>query len=157
MNAEDAIKLFGVTNQLIEHDLDRVEVEYAIDLRRGHRRELETDETYYPQIESEIRAEAAAMAPHYEVFYSLESAVRRLVGEALAARDGEGWWDAEGRVPPKIKADAESRQQRELDSGMTPRSTEPLDFTTFGELGQIIITNWDVFGEFFSAPRQWRR
>ena len=34
---EEALKVFGITNQLLEHDLDRVEQEHAIDLNRGHR------------------------------------------------------------------------------------------------------------------------
>ena len=57
--AEEAVKLFGITNQLLEDDLDRIETEYAIDLRRGHSRTVEADASYYPQIEREIRAEAA--------------------------------------------------------------------------------------------------
>jgi hypothetical protein len=43
--------------------------------------------------------------------------------------------------------------QREIDSGMTPRSSEPIDFTNFGELGEIIKGNWDVFGGIFDSPR----
>lgn len=153
MRAEEVIKLFGITNQLLEHDLDRVELEHAVDLRRGHRREVDSDEAYYPQIESEIRTEAALMAPHYEVFYSLEKAARRLVADSLTEQHGEEWWDANSVVPDKIKKEAEARRQREIDSGMTPRSSEPLDFTTFGELGQIITANWDAFGEIFSSRR----
>ena len=55
MHAEDAIKLFAITSQLIEHDLDQVEREHAIDLRRGHGPMANVDEAYYPQIESAIR------------------------------------------------------------------------------------------------------
>ena len=53
----------------------------------------------------------------------------------------------------QVKTDTETRRQRELDTGMTPRSEEPLDFTTFGELGEIIKHNWDVFGGMFSSAR----
>jgi hypothetical protein len=49
--------------------------------------------------------------------------------------------------------DAETRLQRDLDSGYTLRSDNPLDFTTFGELGEIIKTNWDLFGAIFSSPK----
>jgi hypothetical protein len=151
---EEAIKLFGISSQLIEHDLDRVERELGLDLQRGHRRALvtEADEAYYPQIESEIRSEAAAMAPHYEVFYSLETTIRRFIDDALEAADGAEWWDGQ-RVPSQIKQDAETRRKREIDSGMTPRSDEPLDFTNFGELGEIIKANWDVFGGVFSSVK----
>lgn len=149
----EALKLFAITSQLAEHNLDRVEEEHGIDLRRDHRKTLEADQDYYPQIETAIRGEAASMAPHYEVFYSLETTIRRFVNDLLAAvEDPNPWWDS-ARVPQQIKQDAEARQTREIDTGMTPRSEEPLDFTTFGELGQIIISNWDVFGSVFSSAK----
>ena len=135
--AEDAIKLFAITSQLIEHDLDRVEREYAIDLRRDHRSTADVDEAYYPQIESAIRAEAASMAPHYEMFYSLETTIRRLVRDQLQEAR-EDWWDE--RVPDLLRKEAEKRQKKEIESGVTPRSDEPIDFPTFGELGQIITS-----------------
>jgi Swt1-like HEPN len=149
---EDAIKLFGVTSQLIEHDLDRVETEYALDLGRGHRSQVSGDDADYPQIEREIRAEAAAMAPHYEMFYSLEKTIRRLIADALEDAEGDDWW-ASKRVPEAVRQAAEKTRKRELDSGTTPRSEDLIDFTTFGELGELIKTNWDVFGAFFSSVR----
>lgn len=151
--SEDAIKLFGITSQLLEHDLDRVEEELGIDLNRGHRKTIAADQDYYPQIETAIRAEAAAMAPHYEVIYSLESSMRSFVDDLLteAERPAE-WWNGQ-RVPAQIRKEAEARRQREIDTGITPRSTEPLHFTTFGELGEIIKANWDVFGAVFSSVK----
>jgi hypothetical protein len=150
--AIDRIKLFAVTNQLLEHDLDRVEREHGIDLQRGYQEKLSSDESYYPQIEQKVRSEAARMAPHYEVFYSLENTIRGLVADSLQADCGDAWWDS-GKIVPAIKLAAEERRQREIDSGMTPRSSEPLDFTTFGELGGIIKTNWDIFGGMFSSVK----
>lgn len=147
---EDGIKLFAMTNQLIEHDLDQVEREFAVDLQRDHRAAAEVDEAYYPQIESAIRAEAAAMAPHYEVFYSLETTIRRLVRDQLQEAETD-WWKE--RVPKQIRTDAEKRQQREVDTGFTPRSDDPMDFLTFGELSEIIKVNWDVFGAVFSSAK----
>ena len=149
---EDQLKLFAISNQLLENDLDRIERELAIDLGRAHQRILENDQEYYPQIETDIRAEAAAMSLHYEVFYSLEKSIRRLVADTLKVAEPAGWW-ASGRVPPNVKAEAEGRMQKEIDSGMTLRSTEPIDFTTFGELGEIIKKNWDVFGGMFNSPK----
>lgn len=146
----EALKLFCLSNQLVENELDRVEAEYAVDLRRGHQSTLERDESYYPQIESQIRAEAARMAPHYEVFYSLETTIRGLIADSLEAQHGADWWN-NGPIPQKIKTDAEARRAREVDTGMTPRSDDLLDFTTFGELGEIIKANWDVFGALFSS------
>lgn len=147
---EDEIKLFGMTNQLIEHGLERVEREHAIDLGRGNRRTSDIDEAYYPQIESAIRAEAAQMAPHYEIFYSLETTIRRNVRDQLAAQN-EDWWDT--LIPETIRQDAEKVQQRERDSGVTPRSDDPIDFLTFGQLSETIKANWDIFAATFSSKK----
>jgi hypothetical protein len=151
-NIEDQIKLFGISNQLLENDLDRVERELTIDLGRGHLKTIQKDQDYYPQIERDIRQEAAAMSLHYEVFYSLEKSIRRLIADTLEVAAPGAWW-GNGRVPSKIKTDADDRMQREIDSGMTPRSTEPIDFTTFGELAEIIKSNWDVFGSIFNSQK----
>jgi hypothetical protein len=148
--AADAIKLFAITSQLIEHDLEQIEQEYVVDLRRDRRSTAEVDEAYYPQIESAIRAEAAAMAPHYEVFYSLETTIRRLVREQLQATD-EDWWDK--RIPEQIRKDAEKLQKRDAETGFTRRSGDPMDFLTFGQLSDVISSNWDVFGAVFSSSR----
>jgi hypothetical protein len=149
---DDQIKLFAFNNHLLENDLDRVEREFAIDLSRGHSPVIGKDEAYYPQIDRAIRSEAARMAEHYEIFYSLERSIRSLVSDTLHTAEGTAWWDT-ARVPPKIKQDAEARMQREIDAGTTLRSSDPLDFTTFGELGEIIKANWDLFGSIFTSPK----
>ncbi len=148
--AISSLKHFGMTSQLIEHELDAVEDKYSIDLKRGHKKTLEIDESYYPQIEISIRSEAAKMAPHYEMFYSLEKSVKSLIDDILTTAEPAGWW-VSTRVPPDIKQKAEDRQQKEIDSAVTPRSGEPIDFCTFGELGQIIKSNWDIFRPVFSS------
>lgn len=148
--AEDGIKMFGMTNQLIEQSLDRVEREYAIDLGRGLRSATEVEDAYYPQIESSIRAEAAEMAPHYEMFYSLETTIRRNVRDQLAA-EGDDWWET--LIPETIREDAERVQRNEKDQGVTPRSDDLIDFLTFGQLGEVIRTNWDIFAATFSSKK----
>jgi hypothetical protein len=150
--AYDALKHFAMTTQLIEHDLDLVEGETGFEFGRGHLGAVDVDERYYPQIEQDIRAEAAMMAPHYEMFYSLEKTIRRLIGDTMQAADGASWWDGT-RIRPELKQVAEDRQQREIDSAVTPRSPEPIDFLTFGELSQIIRQNWDLFGSIFSSVK----
>jgi hypothetical protein len=150
--ADDGLKLFAMTSRMLEHDLDRIEEEYSIDLKRGYDASLPGDEAYYPQIEQAIRAEAASMAPSYEVFYSLETTIRNLVADSLEAAEGDAWWDS-GRIHQHIRTEANKRRQKEIDTGMTPRSAEPLDFVNFGELGEIIKQNWDVFGSTFSSVK----
>lgn len=147
----DAIRLFAINNQLLELDLDRIEQRFGLDLERGHSGRTRTDDAYYPQIEASIRAEAAAMAPHYEVFYSLENTIRQQIADVLQATGETDWWAK--RVPQLVRQEAEKRQKAEVDSGNTVRSSELMDFTTFGELGEIIKSNWDLFGSLFSSQR----
>jgi len=90
------------------------------------------------------------MAPHYEVFYSLKTTIRRLVREQLQAADDE-WW--ENRVPEQIRKDAEKLHERDADAGFIRRSEDPMDFLTFGQLSGIISANWDVFGAVFSSAK----
>jgi Swt1-like HEPN len=154
LNSDEMLKLFAVSNQLLEHDLDRVEKTIGFDLGRGHTSMIASDDAYYPQIEADIRKQAADMAPHYEVFYSLENTIRRQIIDTLAAVD-KNWWDDPQYqyVPQQIKTECESRRQREVDMGLTPRSDEFLDYSTFGELGEIIKKNWSHFGQIFSSPK----
>lgn len=151
MSAVARVKIFALNNQLLEHDLDRIEVEFAVDLGRGHRPTSEADPFYYPQIESQFRAEAAAMAPHYEVFYSLERTIRAQVSEQIAAAcDVSDWWPSE-LIPEEVRRAVAKRQSKEREAAVTPRSEDPIDFTTFGELGEIIKVNWaDTFGSIFT-------
>lgn len=151
-NIDSPLKLFALSNQLLEHELDRIESEHQIDLGRGHASIVETDETYYPQIESTFRAEAALMAPQYETFYSLERTIRAFVSDTMLANVGEGWWETE-RVPEHVKKDVRASIKKEIDSGVTRRSTEELAYATFGQLTDIIKHNWDSFADQLTSQR----
>ena len=148
----EALKVFAMSNLLAESDLDAVERRYTFDLGRGHQDTEDRDDTYYPQFEEAVRREAAEMSAHYELFYCLEKSIRQLITETLEAEDGAGWWTGQ-RVPQNIQQNAADRIQKERDSGVTARSTEPLDYTTFGELGEIIKTSWELFGSIFNSKK----
>jgi len=90
------------------------------------------------------------MAPHYEVLYSLESTIRRGVAAQLEETESD-WWS--NRVPEHLRKEAEKRQKKERDSGVTPRSDDLIDYLTLGELTPMIASNWDVFGEIFSSVK----
>jgi Swt1-like HEPN len=147
---EQVLKLFVVSNQLAERELDRVEKSHQLSLGRDHRRSI-GEEDYYPQIERSIRRDAAEMAPHYEVFYSLERSIRAMVVDTLSAAEPEKWWRQ--RIPEDVRVAAELAQQQEIDSGVTPRSEDLIDYTNFGELGKIIGTNWDLFDQTFTSKK----
>lgn len=147
---ENLVKLFCMGNQLLENELDCVESRFSIDLGRRIGAKGDADEVYYPQFDAVVRSEAARMARHYEIFYCLEKTIRSFIIDSLKAAEGLVWWQST-RVPPQLKAKVEERIQKEVDAGVTPRSTEPIDYTTFGELGELIRSNWDIFGGVFTS------
>jgi Swt1-like HEPN len=146
MKIEDQIKLFGLNNLSIEAGIKKTEKQLGIVFRQAALNE-DKDEEFYPQFPEHIRREAEGMARHYEIFYCLETSIRQLVAERLKEEVGTDWWVKS--VPEQIRRDAEDNRRRESETGMTPRSDEIIDFTTFGELGQIISANGKIFGDTF--------
>ncbi|MGF1475915.1 MAG: Swt1 family HEPN domain-containing protein [Geminicoccaceae bacterium] len=147
MRSEEAIKLFGLNNLTIESDIRKIERDYDVDL--GHHRPTEEriDQTYYPQFVERLRNEAARMSTNYAIFYCLENSIREIIAQRLDEEHGSDWWDK--AVPEVVRKNAESNRKRELASGVTPRSTDLIDFTNFGELGEVIKSNWSIFGDMF--------
>lgn len=153
---EDIIRNFGMSNQMAEVALERVERKYSIDLGRT-RKNSNRDTKYYPQFEEKIRKEASEMAKHYEIFYCLEATIRRLISLRLQEEFGGNWWEEKNAfgkdiIPQTIREAAVKNQRNEIRKAITPRSSNLIDYTTFGELGVIINSNWDVFGDMFSDP-----
>lgn len=143
----DRIRLFALNNLAIESAIQRVERDLELDL--GHLPPVESgmDETYYPQFQEKIRREANEMSVHYRVFYCLENSIRSLIADVLFEADGENWWDS--TVPKNIRDHVAGTQKKEIESGISIRSQEPIDYTTFGELGEIIKSNWSKFSDIF--------
>ena len=147
MRTEEAIKLFGLNNLTIESDIRQIEREFDVDL--GHRDDLKQslDEIYYPQFSERLRSKASSMSTNYAIFYCLENSIRELIVQRLEEQHGSTWWDT--AVPETVRKNAEGNRKKERASGVTPRSTDLIDFTNFGELGEIIKANWDIFGDMF--------
>lgn len=149
MEAEDQIKLFGMSHALVERDLDNVEKTLKIDL--GRSTPDSKDEAYYPQFDHALRVEAAQMGKHYEMFFCLETSIRNLVAETLESAHGESWWDT--CIQDSVKTNVNNNIQRERESGVSPRSDRDIDYTTFGELGDIVRKNWEDFDNSFSNQK----
>jgi hypothetical protein len=150
----DKVRAFGMSNQMALADLSRISTEYMIDLRPNESStSTAVDDEYYSQFTMAARAEAAEMAKHYQVFYCLERSIRDFVSSTIQGAGNEpGWWST-NRIPERIRNDVTARIGKEIDTGMSRRSDEEIDYTTFGELSQIITSNWDVFGGIFKSPR----
>lgn len=143
----EKIKLFCLSNSMAEHGLDKVEGKFDVNLNRAPK-EQEKRKDYYLQFDLNFRKEAKEMAKHYEVFYCLEKSIRRLVMELMEEEFGENWWDE--KVDEETKKSVRKNIKREADFGFTMRSEENIDYTTFGELSQIVTKNWLAFENLFT-------
>lgn len=56
-------------------------------------------------------------------------------------------------MPEDVRREAEKLQKRDAETGFTRRSDDPMDFLTFGQLSEVIKSNWDVFGAVFTNVR----
>lgn len=147
MKSEDAIRLFGLNNLLIESEIQRIERDLEFDLGHQSRKESVEENKYYPQFSERIRREAEDMARHYAVFYCLENYIRELIVDRLTDQYGGDWWNES--VPEFVRTNAQKNLNKEKQTGVTLRSSELIDYSNFGELGEIIKSNWDIFGDMF--------
>lgn len=151
MSDIDRIKLFSLANSLTEFHLDKVENELNINLGRTPKKEVQKKD-YYLQFDANFRIEAYKMAEHYEVFYCLEKSIRKLISELMEEKYGANWWDS--NVNESIIKNVDSNIKREEDSGFTIRSENHIDYTTFGELSQIVTGNWEAFEVLFKRGQR---
>lgn len=140
---------FGMSAQQIVISLDRVEKEFGVEL--GHNNKGKSHGGSYKQFPSKLRAEARQMSSLYETFYCLENSIRELVSDIMLDAKGVDWWDSDLIDEDRIKKQADLRRKKEIDSGVTPRSDYLIDYTTFGELAQIITDNWELFATIFQS------
>lgn len=90
---------------------------------------------------------ADRMTEFYKIFHILENEIRDFVSSALREGAGEDWW--EECVPEDVRKYASQNQKKESREGLPPRSQRPIDYTTFGHLGEIMKTNWGEFAGVF--------
>jgi hypothetical protein len=150
---EEKLKLFAISNQIAERELDFIELSHNLDLERDPKFLDERDEEYYPQFDHIIRSQAKDMSAHYELFYCLEVSIRMLIKEKLRSEIGEDWWE-KADIPNHIKDTVKANIKREIDSAFTQRSDDEIDYTNFGDLSEIVRKNWEYFGDIFSNSQK---
>lgn len=154
MSAEsDRLQLMHMSRQLLQVELDEVAGRYAVDpiAPVDGQDDVVENEGYYLQFPADLRKQALEMSQYYQIFYCLENEIRDMVESQLEETYGEQWWDIQ--APENIKTSVVANQKREQDNGVTLRSSHPIDYTTFGELGEILKFNWDIFGATFNSKR----
>lgn len=147
------VRAFGMSGLQITTNLSRLEKDFGIQLGHDQTAPAGRKTTEYEQFEGDLRKEAARMSEFYEIFYCLENSIRKLVADIMIESEGADWWDSKRVDEKRIREPAAQRRQKEIDNGITPRSDRPIDYTTFGELSQLITDNWDLFDPVFQSKR----
>lgn len=151
-DVDDYVRSFGMSGLLICDELRQLEQKFGLEFGYLPKADAVSAVAYYPQFEHSVRMGAADMSEHYEVFYCLEQAIRKLIVETLEDSEGANWWDS-ARIPSDIKADVAALVKKERDNGITPRSDNMIDYTTFGQLSVVITSNWDLFEPTLKSKR----
>ena len=90
--------------------------------------------------------EAVTMSSVYTALFCIENTIRNFIVERMSERHGLEWW--ENKVPRKIKeAVITLKKQEEKNKYHSSRSGSDIGYTMLGNLGQIIISNWDDFSD----------
>ncbi|MDX8447748.1 Swt1 family HEPN domain-containing protein [Mesorhizobium captivum] len=103
------------------------------------------------QFSSDVRENAERMSQYYKLFYMLENDIRKLIDDTLSEAYGPHWWD--NYAPGSAKEECKFNQQREQEAAVTSRSENELDYVSFGQLGEIIRSNWVLFGGILSNQK----
>lgn len=143
----NTIKAFGASNLLIETALRRLQDDYELDLGKDLPRKTGFASDIRLRFRLDVRRESEIMSRYYAIFYCIERETRDLVRDRLSDAHGVDWWNL--TVPEGIRNEVASRMKREIESAIALRSTEPIDFTTFGELASIIDASWGIFTDSF--------
>lgn len=151
--AAERIQLMHMSRQLLQVELHEITARHGVDpiAQDDSEEEQIAQEAYYLQFPASLRQEAADMARYYQIFYCLENELRDMIESQLEDTYGEEWWDE--RCPETVRKSVENNKRREQDNGVSLRSPHPIDYTTFGELGEVLKVNWDIFGATFNSKR----
>lgn len=145
----DVLKIFGMQNLMLEADLAKLE-RNGISL--SHSDALKRDEIVDTELfEADVLTQARVMADFYVLYYSLENTIRRLIAGRLQEKYGLDWW--EDKVPKGVKNGVIDKQKKEKDTPMSIRSEDPLSYTNFGELIDILNSNWSDFSDTIRSQR----
>ena len=146
--SSDALKLFTMKNLLLETDLAKLE---NSGLEIGHIETIKKDEIVDIELfESDIRAQARKMANFYVLYYCIENSIRRLISERLT-KYGGNWWDQ--KVPEGIRNEVKDKQSKEKETAFSIRSDDPLSYTNFGELIDILNSNFEDFSDIIRSKK----
>lgn len=89
---------------------------------------------------------AINMSSVYQAIFCIENTLRNFIVERMSERYGLSWW--EEKVPSNIKKAVDKLKKDEIKNKFfSSRSDSEIGYTMLGNLGQIIINNWEDFSD----------
>lgn len=89
---------------------------------------------------------AINMSSVYQAIFCIENTLRNFIVERMAERHGLNWWI--DKVPSNIKKAVDKlKKEEQKNKFFSSRSDSEIGYTMLGNLGQIIINNWDDFSD----------
>ncbi|MGJ4882904.1 Swt1 family HEPN domain-containing protein [Bradyrhizobium sp. HKCCYLRH3097] len=147
--SDHTVELFVLKCAVIETNLRATLAEYNTGRSGGLvKADDEQLDPFIKQFDLTTRKNAAEMSRYYEIFYLLENDIRRLIVETMESAHGSSWWDK--RVPQGVLDEVKKNRTREAQAAVSIRSEDDIDYTTFGQLGDIIRENWSDFAGMLS-------
>jgi len=147
MDFDKRLKLFGAQNLLLESELSDIE-KSGLDIK--HSQTLKQDEIIDTEVfEIVVRQQARQMGDLYYLYFCLENSIRNTIINRLKEKSGQNWWNT--KVPNNVKEKVEARRQQERDTPFSERSEEPIYYTDFKDLIDIIEENWDIFSDTYRS------
>ncbi|WP_129157314.1 Swt1 family HEPN domain-containing protein [Bosea sp. Tri-44] len=150
MTEERDIELFVLKNAAMTRSLRQIFNAENIGNSRGAL-EAQADSLvsdYLKQVDFKVLVNAKRMSEFYMLFYALENDIRDLIESTLIESFGDDWWGV--AVPQFVRDNVQKNYDREAAEGLPPRSDRMIDYSTFGELGEIVKENWEIFSGMFS-------
>lgn len=143
------LELFVLKCAVIQTELQSIISEHSDPSMKGEEDFLgDKLEPYIKQFDLENRQNAARMARYYQIFYMLENDIRKFISDTMESAHGSKWWDT--HVPQNVREEARKNRQREEQAAVSTRSDDEIDYTTFGQLSDIIRENWSDFAGMLS-------
>ena len=142
-NFLNTLQLFSMRNLLLESELEKIE---NSGINIDHTKNIEKAQLVDTELfEFDIVQSAKRMADFYVLYYAFENTVRSLISGRLNEKYGVNWWET--NVPDGVKNNVKDKQAKEKDTVMSIRSDDPLSYTNFGELIDILNKNWADFSD----------
>lgn len=89
---------------------------------------------------------AINMSSVYQAIFCIENTLRNFIVERMSEHYGLNWW--EEKVPANIKnAVTKLKKDEEKNKFFSSRADSEIGYTMMGNLGQIIINNWNDFSD----------